>query len=191
MHQWYLKTQPLLIIATLALLVNLPFTVPAKPTQAVTLSSPAVVKGAFLAENLVLRINKLSIQAPIIANVDGSDDKAYFQALENGVAHMINTLLPGAKGRTVIFGHSSKPSGYKGKFGQTFSRLNELTLGDEIIIANIKTEEAVVYRVSEKRLVDEKDVSVVRPMDSPILTLLTCWPIGTHDKRLAVIALLK
>lgn len=132
-----------------------------------------------------LIIEKLAIDVPIIANVDGRDKNVYNQALNDGVAHYKNTALPNSGSNIVIFGHSSTFLG-AGEYSKVFAALNDLNTDDEIKI-NFNRQE-YKYKVSEKKIIPADDLSVLLPTEREMLTLLTCWPVGTADKRLVVIA---
>lgn len=132
-----------------------------------------------------LTIEKLGINVPVIANVDGKDKEIYNNALNNGVAHYKNTALPNSGSNIVIFGHSSTILGI-GKYAKVFAVLDHLVVGDEIKI-NFNQKE-YKYSVSEKKIVVADDLSIILPTEREELTLLTCWPIGTADKRLVIIA---
>ena len=127
------------------------------------------------------------VDIPIILNVDGGNQTKYLEALEDGVAHFAGTALPGAKGNSFIFGHSSYYANKPGKYKEVFRNLNKLEEGDQIQIkSNLKTYQ---YTVSEKKIVNPKAVEVLEhPEDSYRLTLMTCWPLGSTAKRLIVIA---
>jgi LPXTG-site transpeptidase (sortase) family protein len=132
-----------------------------------------------------LTIEKLEINVPIIPDVDGKDKKIYIEALNEGVAHYKNTALPHSGSNIVIFGHSSTVLG-AGKYAKIFAALNKIDIGDEIKI-NFNQKE-YKYLVSEKKIIAADDVSVILPTEREQLTLLTCWPVGTAEKRIAVIA---
>ena len=132
-----------------------------------------------------LTIEKLGINTPIIPDVDGKDKEIYNEALKGGVAHYKNTALPNSGSNIVIFGHSSTVFGV-GKYAKVFASLNKLDIGDEIKIDfNVKEYK---YLVSEKKIIAADDNSVILPTEREELTLLTCWPAGTVEKRLAIIA---
>lgn len=132
-----------------------------------------------------LIIEKLDINIPVVPNVDGKDKRIYTEALEKGVAHYKNTALPNSGSNIVIFGHSSSAMGL-GEYHKIFAGLNRLELGDEIKI-NFNQKE-YKYLVSEKIFIDADDTSVILPTERERLTLLTCWPVGTAEERLAIIA---
>ena len=131
-----------------------------------------------------LEIDKLNILVPIIKNVDGNNKSSYNKALQNGVAHYKNTALPGEKGNVFIFGHSS--ANVKGDYSETFASLNDLEENDEIIVYYESNEHK--YKVKEKKIVEATDLSVLDKGKEENLTLMTCWPIRTKEKRLVVVA---
>jgi len=130
-----------------------------------------------------LKIDKLDILVPVIKNVDGSDKTAYNEALNQGVAHYKGMALPGQGSNIFIFGHSSTVLN-QGNYATIFARLNELEKDDKAIVyfEGKKYE----YSVTEKEVVKKTDIGVLNPTPKEQLTLMTCWPIGTNQKRLVV-----
>lgn len=131
-----------------------------------------------------LRIDKIDVLAPVIKNVDGSDKKIYNKALRSGLAHLSGTALPGESANIFIFGHSSDE--VAGDYSKIFARLNDLEKSDEIVVYYENNEHK--YRVENKKIVKADNVSVLEQGKKEILTLMTCWPIGTSDKRLIIVA---
>lgn len=136
----------------------------------------------------MLIIPEIRVQVPVILDVDAEHEYKYFKALENGVAQMKGTAKPGEIGNTVIFGHSSLDIGAKGDYGEVFAKLNDLKKGDKIQVINTKDQSKISYKVFDKKIVMPEDTYVIDPTDEPQLTLLTCWPIGSDQKRLVVFA---
>jgi sortase A len=132
-----------------------------------------------------IQIDKLGIKAPVMKNVDGSNQKVYDAKLQNGVAQMMGSALPGGKSNIFIFGHSSS-SLKADAYSKIFATLNNLQKNDEIIIF-YQTKE-YDYFVTSKEIVEKTDVALTYPTKTEQLTLMTCWPIGTADKRLIIIA---
>ena len=151
--------------------------------------SAATAKPTVVEDSYTLTINKTNITAPIIVNVDGNNKEAYDKSLESGVAQLNGTALPGKAGNTFIFGHSSFYTWKPGEYKKIFKDLNNLETGDEIIInSNVSR---YIYRVSDKQIVMPDRVDVVdQNYSEKKLTLMTCWPIGSSEKRLVVIAML-
>lgn len=132
-----------------------------------------------------LKIKKINVSAPVISNVDGKDSEFYDQALKEGVAHYKGTALPASGSNVVIFGHSSNVLGV-GKYENVFAKLDLLKNGDVIKISFNNNEYS--YDVTDTKIVETGDLSILKPTEREQLTLLTCWPIGTNEQRLAIIA---
>lgn len=133
-----------------------------------------------------LLIPSLDIAAPIIADVDGNNKDAYFKALQGGVAHYKNTAKPGEGGNIFIFGHSSYYAWDPGKYKTIFRPLDKIKTNDEIDIWYSGKE--YKYKVAETKIVEPTDVSVLKPTSTEQVTLMTCYPPGTTQKRFIVIA---
>lgn len=120
-------------------------------------------------------IPKIDVDAPVL---EGDD----WETLKKGAGHAIGTANPGERGNVYISAHNDI-------YGQIFRRLEELDLGDEVVIyAGAKTYR---YVVREKRIVEPTDVSVMHPTTEPILSLQTCYPFMVDTHRLVVIARLE
>jgi len=88
--------------------------------------------------------------------------------LQQEVAWMGDTSWPGLGSNTALAGHVSLRSGADGPF-----RYLERLATDDVV--KVYTEENIyTYRVSDKRLVEETDLSVVQSTDSSQITLITC-----------------
>lgn len=133
-----------------------------------------------------LEIKKLKISAPIIKDVDGGNKKAYLKALEQGVAHDKQSVLPGTPGNIFIFGHSGYWQNRPGNYKEVFSTLDQLETGDEIVVYFEGKKHP--YRVREEKIVAADDWSVLEKKDQETLTLMTCWPPKTLEKRYLIIA---
>ena len=134
------------------------------------------VKGEY-----VIQIDKLNVKAPIIPNVDGIDEVLYLKALEKGVAHYKGTPLPGNKGNSFIFGHSSYYANKPGSYKEIFKTLGDLKVGDEMKI--VHGSETFVYKIFVSKKVADDDGSVLDETKDEVLTISTCWPPGTYAKR--------
>jgi len=133
-----------------------------------------------------LIIDKLDIAVPVILDVDGKNKTQYNKALYDGVAHMKKTAQPGEKGNTFIFGHSSYTD-KSNKYAKIFATLNQLQKNDEI---KIKWQDKnYLYIIKDKKVVAANYTeATAQNLKEHIITLMTCWPIGTKEKRLIVIA---
>lgn len=136
-------------------------------------------------EEWSIEIAKLDILAPVILNVDAKNEDEYYKKLEDGVAHMKNTALPGG-GNTVIFGHSSYYIWKPGEYKNVFEKLNNLENEDQIILKNRNQE--IKYKVIKKEVVSPTRIEVADPTEKSQLTLITCWPVGSTKNRLVVVA---
>jgi sortase A len=108
-------------------------------------------------------------------------------ALANGVAHNPQTSLPwsqSAQRNVYLAGHRM---GYRGTWSRMiFYNLDKLKQGDEVVLKD-RAGSSYRYRVSEVFVVDPTDSWVmgqVRGRD--MLTLQTCTPYPTFEKRLIV-----
>lgn len=125
-----------------------------------------------------IEISKIGVDKIVVAGVD-------FKALEKGPGLFDGSPLPGQVGNVAIAGHRTS-------FGAPFSRLNELTLGDEIVLTRAGS--TFTYIVSEKPfIVKPSQTEVVRTLDNKTaqLTLVTCHPKWTSANRLIVKAKLE
>ena len=130
-----------------------------------------------------LKIDKLELVAPIVKDVDGENKTTYNKALEGGVAHYSGTSLPGKGSNIFIFGHSSTVTG-QGPYARIFAKLDDIEKGDEVIV--FYEDKEYKYIVFDKTIVEKDDTSVLDPTKKEQLTLMTCWPIGTNEKRLII-----
>lgn len=132
-------------------------------------------------------IPKLEVSAPVFASVDPFNPSEYLPVLKKGVAHSKYSSFPDSFGNTYLFAHSTDAFYNVGKYNAVFYLLGKLEKGDEIDV--YYKDQKYVYRVSDKKVVEPKDVFyLVNSGKGNILTLQTCYPPGTTLKRLIVIA---
>lgn len=136
-----------------------------------------------------LIIPKINVDVPVIYDI-GNDYDSQMAAMQRGVAHF---AIPGANshpgqiGNTVIAGHSSNDLLDPGDYKFIFAQLEKLEVGDTIY-ANYNSKR-YTYTVTEKEVVKPENVAaLVYPTTKPVLTLLTCTPLGTALNRLLVTA---
>lgn len=136
-----------------------------------------------------LIIPKINVDVPVIYDI-GSDYNSQMDAMTKGVAQFAipgASSHPGQIGNTVIAGHSSNDLLDSGDYKFIFAQLDKMAVGDTIY-ANYNSVR-YTYTVTKKEVVKPTDVSkLVYPTTKPILTLLTCTPIGTAISRLLVTA---
>ncbi len=134
-------------------------------------------RGAIMA----LTIDALRIHdAPVFSSTSRS-------ALENGVAHLPGTSFPwsgGAQRNVYLAAHRL---GYEGTGSRLiFYRLNKLTEGDEVVLED-RDGSKYRYRVTESFVVEPgEDWVTGQVVGRDMVTLQTCTPIPTYDKRLIV-----
>lgn len=133
-----------------------------------------------------ITIPKIKAQAPLIFNVDPWNEETYQERLKKGVAHAKGTYLPGEKGTSFIFAHSSGNPLEQTRYNTIFLKLGELEIGDRI---EIKREgKTYNYLVTQKKVVYPSEIDYLKKNDTPGIIIQTCWPIGTSFKRLLVFA---
>ena len=134
-----------------------------------------------------LIIPKLNIDVPIRFGVPLAD---VMSAMNNGVAHYRiagASAFPGEIGNFVITGHSAGDIYSSNPYKYIFSGLERLDDGDLIYVNYHSTR--YTYRVVKKEVIEPSDVSALAiETDKPMLTLVTCTPLGTSRYRLLVIA---
>jgi sortase A len=153
-----------------------------KPTQ----GELERAKGERHYELLPGAIMGLTIEAIAIYDAPVFDSKSQW-ALANGIAHNPQTSLPwsqSAQRNVFLAGHRM---GYRGTWSRMiFYNLDKLKRGDEVVLKD-RAGNPYRYRVSEVLITDPTDVWVmgqVRGRD--MLTLQTCTPYPTFEKRLIV-----
>ena len=132
-----------------------------------------------------LIIPKLNIDVPVNFNVNIAD---IYDAMMNGVAHYRiagASAFPGEVGNFIITGHSAGDVYSSNPYKYIFSGLERLEDGDLIYVNYNSTR--YTYRVTKKEVVEPTDVAaLVVATDKPIITLVTCTPLGTSRYRLLV-----
>jgi len=135
-----------------------------------------------------LEIPSLGIRAPIILE-KSTDPKQIFNRLNDGVVHYEDTPLPGEKGTSIILGHSSAYPWYKGQYGSVFALLGKLKEGDAFFITN--GDKTLNYRISQSFVFnpfdkDDEQIKHIENTEDSSIILVSCWPVGTNYKRIAV-----
>ena len=136
-----------------------------------------------------LIIPKINVDVPVVYGI-GPDHDSQMKAMEKGIAHFAipgANSRPGQIGNTVLSGHSSNDLFDGGDYKFIFAQLEKLVEGDTIY-ANYEGKR-YTYAITKREVVKPTEVGkLVYPTDKPILTLITCTPLGTSLNRLLVTA---
>ena len=132
-----------------------------------------------------LIIPKLNIDVPINFDIPLSD---VMSAMNHGVAHYRisgASAYPGEIGNFIITGHSAGDVYSSNPYKYIFSGLERLEDGD-LIYVNYNSVR-YTYKVVAKQVIEPTNVSaLVVQTDKPLITLVTCTPLGTSRYRLLV-----
>jgi LPXTG-site transpeptidase (sortase) family protein len=105
--------------------------------------------------------------------VEGDDE----DTLQLAAGHLPDTVWPWEVGNSAIAGHRD-----------TFFRpLKDVRVNDAIRLVTLQG--TFDYTVTDTQIVNAGDVSVLAPMERPVLTLVTCYPftfVGSAPKRFIV-----
>lgn len=135
-------------------------------------------------ENVVLTslgtitIDKINLLLPLL-------DSAEKVPLRYGAGMLEGTAMPGTEGNCVVLGHRMKT------YGKLFNRLNEVAVGDNIVITLL---DGTAFTYTVDNVIPELD-----PAELPNyigiysgtgkqLTLVTCTPVGVGSHRIIIIA---
>ena len=136
-----------------------------------------------------LIIPKLNVDVPVHFNI-ANDTATVENAMNHGVAQFKipgADALPGQVGNLVISGHSAGDIYSNNQYKFIFSGLERLQDND-LIYVNYNSVR-YTYKVTKKQTVEPTNVAaLVYPTSKPILTLITCTPLGSDRYRLLVTA---
>lgn len=130
-------------------------------------------------------IPTIQVKAPVIFE-PSYEEKQVQLALRRGVVKFATTADPGQSGNVVLFGHSSGQPWAPGDYKFVFTNLDKLRAGDKIYL-DYKGQR-YIYQMTTSQVVLPEEVGVLNPTNKPTLTLITCTPVGTSQKRLVVTA---
>ena len=156
------------------------------PVSEITAVDPTVVATNVSSEPKLI-IPKLNVEVPIAFGVslDG-----VMNAMNYGVVHYrINgaSAYPGQIGNFVITGHSAGDIYSANPYKFIFSGLERLEDGDMIYVHYNSTRYS--YKIVKKEVIEPTEVSkLIYETKKPMLTLITCTPLGTSRYRLLVTA---
>ena len=125
----------------------------------------------------VIDIPRIGVTKYVVAGVAPDD-------LKKGPGHFPSTPQPGHLGNMAIAGHRTT-------YGEPFRNIDQLELGDEIIVTDIQGR-TFTYVVDSQKIVGPSDSYVVATTDPSVarLTLTTCHPEFSASERLIVSAVL-
>lgn len=126
----------------------------------------------------ILEIEKIGVKLPV---AEGAD----LATLKFSLGHMPETAALGSVGNAAVAGHRSH------SFGTFFNRLDEVAIGDDIVVTTAAGER-YTYEVYETKVVTPEDLSVLRSSSKHrVITLITCTPMYTSTHRLIVHGVVK
>lgn len=141
-----------------------------------------------------LIIPDLNLNVPLVdtdnaGKIDFSDEN-FDDELERGVVKYPTTPTPGQKWNTLLFGHSSTEWWKKNEYWFVFRHLPRLKVGQRFQV--IWNGQLTTYEMVERKVVLPKNVEeyyhLFSEKNESYLTLMGCYPIGTADKRMMVVA---
>lgn len=134
-------------------------------------------------------IPKINVDAPVVYGV-GPDHNSQMAAMEKGIAHFSipgANAVPGQVGNAVFAAHSSNDAFASGDYKFVFAHNERLVKGD-VIYMNYEGKR-YTYSVTTTEVVMPTEVSKIQiDTDKPMLTLISCVPLGTAEKRLLIFA---
>lgn len=133
-----------------------------------------------------IEIPKIKAKARVLENVDPWNKEIYSKALREGVAHAKGSYLPGERGTSYLFAHSSGAPWDISRNNTIFLRLGELENGDTFFI--YREGKRLEYIVTDKKEVWPNETGFLKDTKKDQLILQTCTPIGTDLKRLLIFA---
>jgi sortase A len=119
-----------------------------------------------------LRIARLGLRTVVVRGTATAD-------LRNGPGLLAGTPLPGQHGTTAIAGHRTT-------YGAPFRNLDDLRRGDAITLR--LPYGTFRYAVAARRIVEPRDLSVLRGVGHDALVLSACHPLFSAARRIVVVA---
>lgn len=150
----------------------------------VSTGQPQVVYDPARSHDPRIIISSIGVDAPVVFGVTSVAEQDVQTAMQSGVLHYGTTALPGQAGNGVYVGHSSGALWRPGNFKWVFTHLEKLQVGDVISVEYEGVKYS--YRVFETWITAPTDLSVLEPTEVPVITLITCTPVGTSTNRFIV-----
>lgn len=134
-----------------------------------------------------LIIPKLNIDVPVAFGISNSQVD---EAMNHGVAQFSipgADAIPGQVGNLVLSGHSAGDIYSSNPYKFIFSGLERLNIGDLMYINYNSVR--YTYQMTRSEVVEPSDIAaLIYDTDRPMLTLITCTPLGTSRYRLLITA---
>lgn len=125
--------------------------------------------------NTKIVINSIEVEGAIYEGLDS-------HTMNKGFWHFPSSNLPGQKGNIVIIGHRyAKLPPNK----DTFFNLDKVKVGDRIEV--IQSDSQYTYIVTDTKIVEKNDTSVLQDYSDYRITLVTCSPLWTSQQRLVIV----
>jgi len=141
-------------------------------------------------------IDRIAVNVPVIIPslskpIDQINEGEFDVELYKGVVKYPTTAIPWAtQGATLLFGHTSYEEWKHNPYANVFRNIPRLQAGDTIRV--IREWHEYTYRVTEKKVIRPRDVNaeflLYHNQSRHHVILMGCYPIGTTDKRILVIA---
>lgn len=147
-------------------------------------STPLELQSTAVSPEPRIIIPQINVDAPVVYDINSTDDPSVQKALERGVLHFAGSAEPGERGNAIFVGHSSNDVWAAGDYKFIFVLLEQLSVGDTYSLHYQGVR--YTYRVAAKNVVSPYDLSLLASNDSATSTLITCTPVGTNISRLII-----
>ena len=120
----------------------------------------------------VLSIPSLGQKFPIVEGTSSTE-------LQRGVGHFRGSVMPGGKDNCVLSGHRDT----------VFTKLGRLKKGDRLVVTTAAGK--FTYKITQIRIVQADNKTVVVHSDHAVLTVTTCYPfrfVGSAPNRFVLVA---
>ncbi len=141
-----------------------------------SLSSHTTIDRKILEElNTKIIIKSIDVEGLVYEGVDA-------HTMNKGFWHFPPSNLPGQRGNMVVIGHRyAKLPPDK----DTFFNLDKVKVGDKIEV--VQSDNKFIYIVTETKVVEKHDISVLQDYSDYRITLITCSPLWTSKQRLVIV----
>ena len=125
--------------------------------------------------NTKILINSIEVEGNVYEGLDS-------HTMNKGFWHFPASSFPGQQGNMVIIGHrylKLPPN------KDTFFNLDKVKIGDRIEV--VQNDNTYTYIVTENKVVEKNDISVLADYSDWRITLITCSPLWTSKQRLVIV----